>query len=144
MAHALFRDRMAYVGDRPWHRLGTKVPGGTSTADFLGAAGLDWQVSVVPARGAKRGPPTRQHPAGRWNRYEIQREALDREPEPVALGIVSYRYVPLQNRDAFAFFDPLLESGWASLETAGALNDGDRGPSPRRGVSSPARSTGAA
>jgi len=122
--HALFKDRMAYVRERPWHGLGTKVACGTSTADFLRAAGLDWKVAVVPARGAKPGPKTKLHPGGRWSRYEIQREAVADEKEPVALGIVSHRYVPLQNQEAFAFFDPLLKDGWASLETAGVLYDG--------------------
>ncbi len=124
MAHALFRERMAYVGEQPWHRLGRQVAAGTSSADFLEAAGLDWKVELVPASGAKRLPPTKTHPGERWTRYQIQRPPLDNEQMPVAFGMVGDRYVPLQNTEAFAFFDPLLEQGWASLETAGALHDG--------------------
>lgn len=125
MSHALFRNCMAYIGEKPWHGLGSKVPLGSSAAEFLRAAGLDWTVGLVPAPGAKPLPPTKTHPEGRWTRYIIQRPALDDETGPVALGMVGDRYVPLQNTEAFAFFDPLLRDGWAQLETAGALFDGE-------------------
>jgi len=42
------------------------------------------------------------------------------------LGIVSSRYEPLQNQDAFAFFDPIVNQKQAFFETAGALGDGER------------------
>jgi len=42
------------------------------------------------------------------------------------LGIVSGRYEILQNKDAFAFFDPLVKKGYATYETAGALGSGER------------------
>lgn len=124
MAHALFQDTMAYVGESPWHGLGRQVPRGTSSAEFIKAAGLDWEVECVPAPGAKE---LRKASDGsrRWNRYVIRRPPIaDGETESVAFAIVSSRYRPLQNRDAFAFFDPLLR-GWADLEAAGALHDGE-------------------
>lgn len=40
------------------------------------------------------------------------------------LGVVGPSYTPLQNRDAFAPFEPLLVSGDAALEAAGALYGG--------------------
>jgi hypothetical protein len=39
--------------------------------------------------------------------------------------MVASRYVPLQNTEALEFFDPLLRTGWAALETVGALGDGE-------------------
>lgn len=42
------------------------------------------------------------------------------------LGVVGPTYKPLQNSDAFSFFDPFVESGVATLETAGSLRDGKR------------------
>lgn len=119
MAHDLFRDTMAFVGAMPWHKLGRKVPAGTSAADFIKAAGLDWEVEAVPAPGAKR----RRN--GGWDRVLLQRHAVGNEAGPVVLALVTHRYVPLQNADAFRFFDPLLRNGWAQLETAGALGDGE-------------------
>jgi len=35
-------------------------------------------------------------------------------------------YTPLQNREALAWFQPLLDTGMASLETAGSLKDGQK------------------
>ena len=125
MAHDLFRDTMAYVGEVPWHRLGTEVAPGLTSAQFLAAAGLDWTVSLEKAPGAKLLRPSRTHPGERWSRYVIQREPVGNEPGPVALGMVGDRYVPLLNTEAFAFFDPLLAQQWGALETAGALYDGE-------------------
>jgi phage/plasmid-like protein (TIGR03299 family) len=41
-------------------------------------------------------------------------------------GVVGRDYEPLQNRDAFRFFDPLLREGHVTFETAGALGQGKR------------------
>jgi phage/plasmid-like protein (TIGR03299 family) len=42
------------------------------------------------------------------------------------LALVSPAYEPLQNEEAFAFFEPLVKSGLSKFETAGALNNGER------------------
>jgi phage/plasmid-like protein (TIGR03299 family) len=119
MAHDLFKDSMVYVGAVPWHRLGRRIEPTASVDEFLKAGGLDWQVRAEPAPGAK--PKAR----GAFSRYVIMRDAVGGEAGPVALGLVSNRYTPLQNVEAFAFFDPLIEQGWASYEAAGALRDGE-------------------
>jgi hypothetical protein len=46
--------------------------------------------------------------------------------EKVVLGLVGGRYVPLQNEEAFEFFEPFIRNGWASFRTAGALGNGER------------------
>jgi phage/plasmid-like protein (TIGR03299 family) len=119
MAHNLFRDSMVYVNETPWHQLGRPIDAASSSAEFLRAGGLDWNVGLVPAPGAKKDR------RGRWSRLQVMRDAVDDETERVALGMVTSRYEPLQNRDAFAFFDPLIRSGWATYEAAGALGDGE-------------------
>ena len=39
---------MAYTGDAPWHKLGTKVEdtAGMLSSDFLKLAGCDWTVAL--------------------------------------------------------------------------------------------------
>jgi phage/plasmid-like protein (TIGR03299 family) len=50
--------------------------------------------------------------------------ATVRTDRGTVLGIVTERYQPLQNRDAFGVLEPLLDAGLASLETGGALRGG--------------------
>jgi len=53
-------------------------------------------------------------------------KALVRSTDYQQLGIVSHQYKPLQNLDAFNFFDFLLHDGDVSLEAAGSLKEGKR------------------
>ena len=46
--------------------------------------------------------------------------------EEILLGVVSKRYRPLQNNEAFKFFDPIVGEGNAYYETAGSLGQGER------------------
>src|SRR5690606_18408807 len=101
------------VGATPWHREGlflTKPP--QSIEDALTAAGLDFKVAL---RSVFAEHQREELPAFR---------ATCRNDNGAVLGIVKRRYVPLQNRDAFRVLKPLLDSGKASLETAGALGMG--------------------
>ena len=89
---------------------------------MIQAAGMDWQVDLEPARGA-----TKINRKGEYSRYELIRRARPetREAE-VLLGLVSRRYQPLQNVDAFEFFDPIVGEKKAYFETAGVLGQGER------------------
>lgn len=118
LAHALFQDTMAYVGETPWHGLGKRVPPQTSAVEMIRAANLDWVMFTQPASGAV------QDAKGRWSRRRLLREPVGPEREPVEFASVGSRYVVVQNRDAFNFFDPLLDTGVATLESAGALHQG--------------------
>lgn len=121
MAHNLFQDEMAYVAEPAWHRLGTPVPEDVSARQMIVASNLDWRVSKVPAPGARVDPEYAV-----YDRYLIMRDPVGPEREPVALALVGKQYEPLQNADAFEFFDPFIRSGWASFHTAGALGNGER------------------
>ena len=52
--------------------------------------------------------------------------ATVRKDTEQALAVVGSRYVPVQNKDMFRFFDGLAESGELRYETAGALQDGKK------------------
>lgn len=53
-------------------------------------------------------------------------KALVRSTDSAILGIVGKGFRPLQNVEAFRFFNPWLESGAAALQSAGALRGGRR------------------
>jgi phage/plasmid-like protein (TIGR03299 family) len=113
---------MAYYGEVPWHKLGTAVPKGVTAAQMIRAAGLDWKVDLRPARGARE-----INRKGEFSRYEVVRlPKLGAKETEVLLGVVSRRYKPLQNMEAFEFFDPIVGEKKAYFETAGALGEGER------------------
>ena len=123
MAHDLFNDTMAFVGDEPWHGLGRKVSPTVSAAEMCAQAGLNWEVQKLPAPGARLMDPRKRT----YDRYLIYRDPVRRgEKEKVALGMVGAGYEPLQNRDAFRFFEPFITGKFAEFQTAGALGNGER------------------
>lgn len=118
-------ETMAYVGKTPWHGQGKPVPADVTAKEMIQAAGLDWAVVKRPARGTK--PTVNSRGKEKFSRYELVRvPRLGSKEEEVVLGLVSDRYQPLQNSEAFQFFDPIVNQKTATYETAGALGDGER------------------
>ena len=122
MSHELFQDRMAFMGDTPWHGLGTSVPPDVSAAEMISAANLNWKVRKEPAPGARLIDEKKEH----YDRYVMKRDLVGTEKEAVTLAIVGRAYEPLQNTDAFKFFEPFIEDKWAKFHSAGALGNGER------------------
>ncbi len=117
MAHnistASGRAEMFYVGETPWHGLGTKVECSATSEVALTAAGLDWTVGLqdmITSGGLKV-------PMG---------QAVVREDTGEVLGMVGRRWKPVQNREAFGFLDSLVGDHDLLYETAGALGRGER------------------
>ena len=54
------------------------------------------------------------------------RRPVGNEKNEVALGMVGSGYEPLQNTEAFKFFEPFIEGKYAEFHTAGALGNGER------------------
>ena len=52
--------------------------------------------------------------------------AVRRTDTQAVLGVVGKNYEPLQNRDAFAFFDGVFGKDQAHYECAGVLGEGER------------------
>jgi phage/plasmid-like protein (TIGR03299 family) len=116
---------MAYVGTVPWHGQGKQVPPTVTAKEMIQAADLDWTVESRPARGTKSTVNSRGKI--KFSRHELVRVPRpNRKEEEVVLGIVSDRYKPLQNTEAFNFFDPIVNRKTATYETAGALGNGER------------------
>ncbi|MGH6663216.1 MAG: DUF932 domain-containing protein [Rhodospirillales bacterium] len=122
MPHNLFQDSMAFVGEVPWHGLGVQVPPSVTAAEMIRKANLDWKVSKVPARGARIMGADAQV----YDRYLVIRDGARNERSSVDLAIVGAAYEPLQNSEAFAFFEPFIDNKWGQFHTAGALGNGER------------------
>jgi phage/plasmid-like protein (TIGR03299 family) len=113
---------LMYVGQVPWHGLGTRLEHPPETSEeAMKAANLDWEVGLKPVYCMEGGVY-----------YEIpDKKAVVRldkwgQPECVSFGLVGNDYRPLQNRDAFNFIEFLTRKGKMTFETAGALGLGER------------------
>ena len=94
MSHEV--ESMFYVGEKPWHELGVELPELATAAEAIAAAGLDWDVKLVPvyAHDAK----------GRIAKIE-GKKAIQRASDGKVFNVLGRYYTPVQNREAFQFFD---------------------------------------
>lgn len=116
-----------FVREKAWHGLGTVLDDAPSTREALRLAGLDWHVNLQPvyARLDGDGPHagnTLECPDARAMVRDIHQQ--DGSIKSDVLGIVGTRYVPLQNVDAFRWFDPLVADRDVELEAAGSVKEG--------------------
>jgi phage/plasmid-like protein (TIGR03299 family) len=136
MAHELLiggdgKAAMFYVGEMPWHKLGIELKQPPTAAQAIKAARLDWKVAKVPLfyhESMERvGVVPDLHAVIPTEGWEQKHDTIfeEKEARPV-FGVVSDQYKPLQNSEAFSFFDPLIDKGEATYETAGALGKGER------------------
>jgi len=108
------RVSMMYVGEVPWHRLGTKLEKPATAAEAIEAAGLGFTVEKLPLR-------TESHDLSVPRIFAtVRTDTLD------VLGVVGSYYVPIQNKDAFSTFDALVGEGEAIYHTAGVLSNEKR------------------
>jgi phage/plasmid-like protein (TIGR03299 family) len=105
--------QMAYSGAVPWHGLGIKVPADLTPTQMLEAAGLDWTVEKVTAYASIGG-----------EQVDIGQSALVRSSDNKILDVVSNDWNPVQNEDAFDFFNEFVAAGDMEMHTAGSLKDG--------------------
>ena len=106
------------AGPSPWNDLGTELTDPATARETIDSAGLNFTVVKMSLRQVKK----RNHPAG----FSPDHWATVRTDTGDVLGIVGDNYKPIQNRDAFKFFDSLVSSNEATYETAGALGRGER------------------
>lgn len=104
---------MAYAGDVPWHGLGVKVSNDLTPEQMLNAAGLNWTVDPVELF-AEVGD--RRLPTGH--------RALVRSSDQRVLDVITDDWNPVQNADAFEFFNDFVAAGDMEMHTAGSLKDG--------------------
>lgn len=109
-------DTMFSVRETPWHGLGAVLKKHPKTVEqAVKLAGLDWTVTQEPVY-IKDGRKSIEVPG-----YFVNFREDTREP----LGIVTSRYQPVQNIDAFSFLGSIFGSEM-HFETAGSLMNGRR------------------
>ena len=105
-------ETMFYTGATPWHGLGEKLEEAPTISEAIEASGLDWEVGTKDL-------VTKDF-------QEVPAKATYRKSDNAILGVVGPRYVPLQNREAFDWFQPFIDNGECSLHTGGSLSDGQK------------------
>jgi len=110
---------IAFTGEVPWHGLGTQCEGLMTSAEAIKLGKLDWGVDVVNIRPVY--PASEIVTTSAANRWR----ATIRADTGAMLGVVSSRYKPIQNVDAFTFFDSVVQEKLAMYEVVGALGAGE-------------------
>jgi phage/plasmid-like protein (TIGR03299 family) len=114
MAHELEirngKASMFYVGETPWHGLGKRLESPPTVEQGIREAGLDWTVGMKPLFTG--------------DGEKVDHRATYRVSDGKLFGVVGPGYTPVQNSEAFGWFQPLIEDGAVSLHTAGSLQGG--------------------
>jgi len=102
------------VGEVPWHGLGKVLENPLTAKEAIKEAGLDWEVVLEPL-------------ITKNTRREVTfKKAVVRTDYNEVLGVVGNIYTPIQNSEAFDFFDSVVGEGQAIYHTAGSLQNGKR------------------
>jgi phage/plasmid-like protein (TIGR03299 family) len=121
MAHNLNKTNgvwsFAAKGEKAWHGLGQYVDKAMTSEEAIRLGGLDYVVEKRPLYTKSSDDQLIEIPGF----YSTTRVDTN---DP--LGIVTNRYTIVQNKDAFCFFDSIIDKGEAIFETAGALGKGER------------------
>ena len=105
-----------FVREPAWHGMGTVIKDAPDSKEAIKVAGLDWKVLQAPVCAI---------PDDSCVGFDVPNLFCNyRDSDNKVLGVVSGRYEIVQNEDAFAFTDALLESGDVKYETAGSLQEG--------------------
>ena len=105
-------EKMMFVGQTPWHGLGNQLDEAPTVSEAITAAGLDWEVGLKDLFTGEGEP--------------VPARATYRKTDGSILGVVGPRYTPLQNSDAFDWFQPFLDANECQLHTAGSLHSGQK------------------
>jgi len=101
-----------------WHGLGTPVEKALDSLEAIKMAGLDWTVTKKPLF-------TNVGNEGEYIPMPTAWMATVRESDNSPLGVVTDKYQPVQNVEAFEFTDALVGEG-CRYETAGSLRNGQQ------------------
>jgi phage/plasmid-like protein (TIGR03299 family) len=117
MAHLL--EKMAYVGDVPWHGLGNQLGANQPIDVWAQQAGMDWSIREAPVSFL-----TRDSDGFGAIASFPENKVLFRSDTQAPLSVVSHRFQVVQPREILEFYRDLTEVSGFELETAGVLKGG--------------------
>jgi phage/plasmid-like protein (TIGR03299 family) len=117
MAHLV--EQMAYVGDAPWHGLGSALSPKQPLEIWQREAGMNWQIQESPVH-------FKADASGHLGTIHSfpEQKVLYRSDTKAPLSVVSNRYQVVQPREVLEFYRDLTEFSGYELETAGVLKGG--------------------
>lgn len=117
MAHLI--ERMAYVGEAPWHGLGSRLSPKQPLEVWQHEAGMDWQIQESPVH-------FKADAVGHLGSIHSfpEQKVLYRSNTKEPLSVVSQRYQVVQPREVLEFYRDLTQVSGYELETAGVLKGG--------------------
>ena len=110
-------DGMMYTGNTPWHKLGVQLDNPATAAEAIETAQMEWSVITKPVYARNQ--------AGGFEEVDGKRAIVRADTQEV-FTIMGNGYEPVQNKDAFSFFDAVIGQGEAIYHTAGSLYGGKR------------------
>ncbi len=110
-------EMMTADGRDAWHGLGARLSQVATAQEAIEAANMGWEVGMREV--------FIQTPSGQFMEV-TDKKAVTRMDNGKVFGVFSNQYTPLQNRDAFTFFDSVVGAGEAIYHTAGTLAGGSR------------------
>lgn len=104
-----------FVKEPAWHRLGTVLNDPPTTEEAIRLMNADWEVKKRELRTVD----------GEGNDVVVKGfKALVRETDNKVFDVVSDKYQPVQNKEAFSFFNNVIAARYAKLETGAMLHGG--------------------
>lgn len=119
MAHLI--EKMAYVGEAPWHQLGNELQPKQPLEVWAERAGMNWEIRETPVRYVS------EEEGGDSSMLTFEEQkVLFRSDTKRPLSVVSGRYQVVQPRAVLEFYRDLTEISGFELETAGVLKEGKK------------------
>lgn len=111
-------EKMAYVGDKPWHGLGNQLDRQQPIEEWKRRAGMDWSIEESAVRFSANGQETDCLSDFPGNKV------LYRSDTKAPLAVVSKRFQVVQPGEILEFYRDLTRDSGFELETAGVLREG--------------------
>jgi phage/plasmid-like protein (TIGR03299 family) len=116
MSHEI--ETAMYTKVEAWHKLGNVLQNFPTTEEAFQASGLVWDVRKMPLFMEVEAQNLRV-------RMDTKMFALARNTDARILGYCMDAYEIYQNKDAFGWTHPLVESGYWTYESAGSMKKGE-------------------